>query len=187
MIEFCQVGQQTVRVKGRVTGIPGGTKGIAILTNTGFCNYDKLPTDQYEHFNPLKSSSHGHRDNPNKHAGDLGNIQVGNDGVAVFDFTVPGITMESTPEYSIVNHTVVITNNPDDYGSNPHNLESLRTGNSGSALACGVISYPGMPATQPGINPNQYNQWDLDMFNRRDGYHDSNYQYPLNYQYPGWK
>ena len=189
-IDFCQFGGSGVRVKGRITGLPGGqtNKGLHILTDTDCPSLDQFPIDSkaLEHFNPFKSQTHGHRDSPNKHAGDLGNIFVQYDGVSVFDFTADALSLDD-PKYSIMNHSIVITEKEDDLGSNQRDPESIRVGNSGRAIACGKISAPELLSGQPGQPPmtNPWDPWNMQDFSRRDTFYASNP--PMNYQFPNWK
>jgi hypothetical protein len=122
-----------------------------------------------------------------KHIGDLGNIFVQFDGVSVFDFTADALTLDD-PQYTIVNHSIVITEKEDDLGSNQNDPESRRAGNSGRAIACGIITMPSMggyPPLQQSGSPIMTN-WDpFQDFSRRDNFYAS--MSPMNYQYPNWK
>lgn len=126
-----------MRVKGRLYGIPGGqsSKGLHIL-NSKSCPEILPDTQNIDHFNPLKSPTHGPRDGAFKHVGDLGNIFVQFDGVSIFEFTSNELTLDG--EHSIVNRSIIITDRFDDFGTN-YNLESRKTGNSGKAIGCGLI------------------------------------------------
>ena len=190
-IEFCQMGKGPVRVKGRITGLPGAltNKGLHILKDKACPPLDQFPVDSkaLEHYNPFNSQTHGHRDSPNKHVGDLGNIFVSFDGVSVIDFTADGITLDD-PIYTITNHTIVITDREDDLGSNPHDPESRRVGNSGRAIACGLILplQPNAPPTQPG-NPMGSLDPFQDPFFKRDNSFYGSMPPNMNYQFPNWK
>lgn len=139
-IEFCQVGPTSVRVKGRITGLPGpsGNRGLHILKDIACPPLDQFPIDfkALEHFNPF-NAVHGSRDSVNKHIGDLSNIFVQFDGSTNIDFTVNQLSLDD-PLYSIANHSIVITEREDDLGLNP-NAESRVRGNAGRAIACGII------------------------------------------------
>lgn len=139
-IEFCQVGPGSVRVKGRMTGLPGpsGNRGLHILKDSACPPLDQFPVDSkaLEHFNPF-NAAHGSRDSANKHVGDLSNIFLQFDGSANIDFTVNQLSLDD-PLYSIANHSIVITEREDDLGLN-QNAESRLRGNAGRAIACGVI------------------------------------------------
>ncbi|KAF3497070.1 hypothetical protein DY000_02058026 [Brassica cretica] len=91
------------------------------------------------HFNP-DGKTHGAPEDANRHAGDLGNIIVGDDGTATFTITDSQIPL-SGPN-SIVGRAVVVHADPDDLGKGGHEL-SLSTGNAGGRVACGIIGLQG--------------------------------------------
>eukprot|EP00270_Netrium_digitus_P009793 TRINITY_DN29_c0_g1_i1.p1 TRINITY_DN29_c0_g1~~TRINITY_DN29_c0_g1_i1.p1 ORF type:complete len:203 (-),score=49.82 TRINITY_DN29_c0_g1_i1:225-833(-) len=87
------------------------------------------------HFNP-KGLTHGAPEDAVRHAGDLGNVIAGEDGVAeatIVDSQIP----LSGPD-SVVGRALVIHELEDDLGKGGHEL-SLTTGNAGGRLACGVV------------------------------------------------
>ena len=101
------------------------------------------------HFNPT-DSVHGGRDSPERHLGDLGNIiadKSGNVDMVIYDkfLTITG-------KYGILGRSVVIHADEDDLGlggldefgnviDEKVREESLKTGNAGKRIACGVIGY----------------------------------------------
>ena len=101
------------------------------------------------HFNPT-NSVHGGRDSPERHLGDLGNIiadKSGNVDMVIYDkfLTITG-------KYGILGRSVVIHADEDDLGlggldefgnvvDEKVREESLKTGNAGKRIACGVIGY----------------------------------------------
>lgn len=197
-IEFCQLGTAGVRVKGRLTGVPGpqGNRGLHILKDTSCPPLAQFPIESsaLEHYNPFNSPTHGSRDSANKHVGDLGNIFVQYDGVAIIDFTTMSQLSLDDPNYSVVNHSIVLTDREDDLGSHPNDVESRRNGNSGRAIACGIITlrhssnnyqqnYPNYPNSYdqynymyPGNEYSPYQQFQpqgypqMDQFYRRSSY-----------------
>ena len=103
------------------------------------------------HFNP-DNTLHGNiTDNRNnRHAGDLGNISVNKDGVChqiLYDKII-----KLRGKYNIIGRSVVIHKDEDDLGKggcdnkgyifdiDTHN-ESIKTGNAGKRIACGVIGW----------------------------------------------
>merc|ERR1711941_196034 len=88
----------------------------------------------------LQSDGCSHGAPPNgqgeRHAGDLGNVTAGEDGVAKLDITDSMISL--TGERSVLGRTMVIHADVDDLGQGGHEL-SKTTGNAGGRLACGVI------------------------------------------------
>ncbi|KAG2395191.1 Superoxide dismutase [Vigna angularis] len=109
------------------------------------------------HFNP-NSKEHGAPEDENRHAGDLGNVNVGDDGTATFSITDSQLTdtMRSfsfkrviecaqiplTGPNSIIGRAVVVHADPDDLGKGGHEL-SKSTGNAGGRVACGIIGLQG--------------------------------------------
>ena len=101
------------------------------------------------HFNPT-DSVHGGRDSPERHLGDLGNIiadKSGNVDMVIYDkfLTITG-------KYGILGRSVVVHADEDDLGlggldefgnivDEKVRDESLKTGNAGKRIACGVIGY----------------------------------------------
>ena len=71
-----------------------------------------------------------------RHAGDLGNVEAGADGVAAVKISDAEISLAGP--LSIIGRTVVVHADIDDLGKGGHEL-SLTTGNAGARVACGVI------------------------------------------------
>jgi Cu-Zn family superoxide dismutase len=106
-------------------------------------------TSACSHFNPSKKT-HGGPDDRNRHAGDLGNITASKNGTV--KTTRRDSIIKLKGKYNIIGRMVVIHKNEDDLGKGGldsdgniidkkiHN-ESLKTGNAGSRIACGVIGY----------------------------------------------
>ncbi|KAJ7538706.1 hypothetical protein O6H91_11G080900 [Diphasiastrum complanatum] len=87
------------------------------------------------HFNP-KKLTHGAPEDEIRHAGDLGNVVAGSDGVAeavIVDSQIP-----LNGPHSVVGRALVVHELEDDLGKGGHEL-SLSTGNAGGRLACGVV------------------------------------------------
>ncbi|XP_065185184.1 uncharacterized protein LOC135815773 [Sycon ciliatum] len=131
VITFTQAEGATT-VTGEVTGLAPGNHGFHVHVygdNTNGC------TSAGPHFNP-SNKTHGAPCDENRHAGDLGNVVAGDDGVAKVNITDSQIPL-SGPN-SIIGRTVVVHADPDDLGKGGHEL-SLSTGNAGARVACGVI------------------------------------------------
>lgn len=71
-----------------------------------------------------------------RHVGDLGNIQAGPDGVARIHILDNMISL--CGPNSIIGRAFVLHSNADDLGRGG-NPESLKTGNAGSRIGCGII------------------------------------------------
>ena len=91
-----------------------------------------------DHFNPDRKV-HGGRADHERHVGDLGNISADESGHAYEVFTDTKVQLRNT-KYNIVGRSVVLHQDADDLGRGG-NRESLRTGNAGKRIACGVIGY----------------------------------------------
>ncbi|XP_025835199.1 superoxide dismutase [Cu-Zn]-like, partial [Agrilus planipennis] len=82
---------------------------------------------------------HGGPKDSLRHVGDLGNIEVGDDGTSEFKIEDAFISLSGGPR-SILGRGIVITENEDDLGRGG-SAESVRNGSSGKPIACGVIAY----------------------------------------------
>ncbi|KAK4770130.1 hypothetical protein SAY87_030662 [Trapa incisa] len=131
-VQFVQQPSGATQVKGRITGLTPGLHGFhihALGDTTNGCN------STGPHFNPSKKE-HGAPSDGERHAGDLGNIVAGSDGVAEFsitDFQIPLVG-----HHSILGRAVVVHADPDDLGRGGQEL-SKTTGNAGARVGCGII------------------------------------------------
>ena len=75
----------------------------------------------------------------NRHVGDLGNITVNNKGYAKYSFYDNMIKLRGTKS-NIIGRGLIIHEDEDDCGKGG-NDESLKTGNSGKRIGCGVIGF----------------------------------------------
>jgi len=82
------------------------------------------------HFNPY-GSRHGYMSATDHHLGDITNLNADPEGNAYYQIAIEDINL-TEGKTSNLNKTIVITDNPDDYQTQP-------LGNSGDAIACGVI------------------------------------------------
>ena len=120
-----------VRIAGEAASLPPGQHGFH-LHETGVCEGPGFKSAG-GHFNPL-SKSHGGEHGDTRHVGDLGNLQVGEDGRTVFDVTAYGATLRQTDTslFHPSGTSLMIHAKADDLKSDP-------AGNSGDRLACGVV------------------------------------------------
>ncbi|CAG8478010.1 9780_t:CDS:2 [Ambispora leptoticha] len=88
------------------------------------------------HFNPF-GKTHGAPTAAERHVGDLGNITIGEDKSV--KTTLYDGQIKLTGEHSIVGRSIVVHALRDDLGLTPNDAESLKTGNAGARLLCGVI------------------------------------------------
>lgn len=120
-----------VKVTMKVSGLAPGKHGFHIH-DTGACTPPDFKSAA-GHFNPFQKR-HG-KDNPaGRHAGDLPNLEVKQDGTAQMTAVATGATLKQGPASLLKagGTAIVIHAGPDDYKSDP-------TGNSGDRVACGVI------------------------------------------------
>lgn len=121
-----------MEVTGEISGLTKGSHGFHIHEfgdNTNGC------ISAGAHFNP-HNKDHGGPDHEVRHVGDLGNVVVGEDGVAKINIKDSIISLQG--EHNIIGRTTVVHADPDDLGQGGHEL-SKTTGNAGGRLACGVI------------------------------------------------
>ena len=118
-----------LNLSGTLFNIPPGSHGFHIH-ETGSCADKGMAAGG--HFNP-KHVEHGDllRNGFQKaHAGDLGNLSVDSNGVAILDQTFPELTL-AAGGYSVAGRAIVLHEKPDDF--------SQPTGNAGSRIGCGAI------------------------------------------------
>jgi len=116
--------EATIEIKGAKPGQHG-----LHLHETGDCSAPDAKSAG-GHFNP-DSKAHGAPDADPHHAGDLGNITIGNDGKGKLKMMVKGLTVDPWP-HLVVGQAVVFHADPDDLKSQP-------AGNAGARFACGVV------------------------------------------------
>ncbi|PKA58807.1 Superoxide dismutase [Cu-Zn], chloroplastic [Apostasia shenzhenica] len=121
-------GPTTVNV--RVTGLIPGLHGFH-LHEYGDTTNGCISTGA--HFNP-NGLTHGAPEDEVRHAGDLGNIDANDDGVA--EATIVDNQIPLSGPNSVVGRAFVVHELVDDLGKGGHEL-SLTTGNAGGRLACG--------------------------------------------------
>lgn len=81
------------------------------------------------HFNPT-NSKHGGPDSPERHVGDLGNLEADQDGHAHYSRVDKLIKLDGPN--SIIGKSIIVHADPDDLTSQP-------AGNAGARIACGKI------------------------------------------------
>lgn len=125
-----QPGQPTLIV-GKITGLTPGEHGFHIHE---FGDLSKGCESAGKHYNP---DGVDHGDLEEGHVGDLGNVTANEDGVA--DFRLVAKRVDLAGDRSVVGRAIVIHEDQDDLGEGGDE-ESLKTGNAGDRLACGVIT-----------------------------------------------
>ncbi|ONM60864.1 Superoxide dismutase [Zea mays] len=131
-IFFSQEGDGPTTVTGSISGLKPGLHGFhvhALGDTTNGC----MSTGP--HFNPV-GKEHGAPEDEDRHAGDLGNVTAGEDGVVNVNITDSQIPLAGP--HSIIGRAVVVHADPDDLGKGGHEL-SKSTGNAGGRVACGKL------------------------------------------------
>ena len=93
-------------------------------------------TSACSHFNP-DNTEHGGLNSKIRHAGDLGNITSTN-GIAKGSLFASKLSLEPKSKYNILGRMIIVHEDRDDLGKGGDE-ESLKTGNAGKRVACGVI------------------------------------------------
>ena len=88
------------------------------------------------HFNP-DGTTHGGLDSEVRHAGDLGNI-TSESGRAEGRLSTPTLSLNPRKRDCVVGRMIIVHADRDDLGLGG-DAESLKTGNAGKRLGCGVI------------------------------------------------
>ena len=117
-----------LRVEARIAGLTPGEHGFHVH-EAGDCSAPDASSAK-GHFNPA-AKQHGHYGGAEHHAGDMPNLFADANGNATVSGEVTMLSLGSDAN-SIVNRSVVIHADPDDYKSQP-------AGNSGKRVACGTI------------------------------------------------
>ncbi|CAE6378351.1 unnamed protein product [Rhizoctonia solani] len=117
-LEFEEIDDGKIHLHGTITGLSAGKHGIHVQV-----------VDPY-------NKTHGGPQSPERHVGDLGNIEAGSDGVSQVDIYDDIISFGG--ETNILARALVIHIGQDDLGLGGFN-DSLTTGHSGPRFACGVI------------------------------------------------
>ncbi|VVC24276.1 Superoxide dismutase, copper/zinc, binding site,Superoxide dismutase, copper/zinc binding domain [Cinara cedri] len=121
-----------VTVIGMISGLTEGQHGFHVHEKGDISN-GCISTGP--HFNP-QGKNHGGPKDESRHAGDLGNIQADNNGVAQFTYTDSMISLVGA--HNILGRAVVVHADNDDLGRGGF-TDSTSTGHAGSRVACGVI------------------------------------------------
>ena len=125
-ITFTKV-EDGIKVEGEVTGLTPGKHGFHIHEFGDVSTPDAMSAGG--HFNPGKAT-HAGLDTPKRHAGDLGNIEANEKGVAKVDVTIPHLSLSG--EESILGRGLIVHEKADDLKTQP-------TGNAGARVAAAVI------------------------------------------------
>jgi Cu-Zn family superoxide dismutase len=132
-------GMEGVHIEARMAGLLPGQHGFHIH-ELGDCGAPD-GSSAGEHFAP-DNTPHGSPDDPpaERHAGDLGNIEAGANGEAVYMRHDGLVSLLHGPP-SILGKAIIVHEGPDDFETQP-------SGDAGSRIACGVIEAVESPVTE---------------------------------------
>ena len=116
-----------VKVAAHITGLTPGSHGFHVH-EFGDCSAADF-TSAGGHFNPAGDPHAGPKD-AKRHAGDMGNIEANQEGVADVDYVDPMLAFDGPT--SVLGRGVIVHAAADDFKTQP-------TGNAGGRLACGVV------------------------------------------------
>mmetsp|Transcript_1838 Transcript_1838/g.2509 ORF Transcript_1838/g.2509 Transcript_1838/m.2509 type:complete len:156 (+) Transcript_1838:128-595(+) len=119
-------------IDGMVSGLTPGKHGIHIHV---FGDFSQGLTSAGGIFNPF-GKNHGAPDDEERMVGDLGNIEVDEEGQA--QIHIEDRLVKLIGPHSIIGRSIIITSGEDDLGRGGHEL-SLTNGNSGPRVAGGVV------------------------------------------------
>lgn len=115
-----------------IARVAPGPHGIH-LHEFGDCSAEDF-TSAGGHFNPA-DVPHGGPGDSVRHAGDFGNIEIGEDGTGRLRLTTDMLTVAPGPN-TVVGRAVILHETADD-------LESQPTGAAGGRIACGIVRLAG--------------------------------------------
>jgi Cu-Zn family superoxide dismutase len=124
-VTFTKTGD-TVQVVADITGLTPGKHAFHIH-EFGDCSSADA-SSAGSHFNPMKKP-HGAPDSPERHAGDMGNLEADSTGKAHLE--LKDSMLKFSGENSILGRGVIVHEKVDDW--------SQPVGNAGGRVACGVI------------------------------------------------
>lgn len=104
------------------------------LHEKGDCSDDKAE-NAGPHWNP-SGHQHGQLGQPPSHLGDIGNIEVRQNGKGKLVFSTSLWSVGTKAENDIMGKALVVHDDVDDFRSQP-------AGNAGDRIACGVVRKPG--------------------------------------------
>ena len=122
-----------LKVSYNINGLKDGLHGFHIHE---FGDLTQGCISACSHFNP-NNKNHGGLNSKERHLGDMGNI-ISKNGISKGKLFVKNINLTKNFKYSVLGRMIVVHDNKDDCGRG-NNEESLKTGNAGSRLTCGII------------------------------------------------
>ncbi|KAI5716879.1 hypothetical protein M8J76_013884 [Diaphorina citri] len=124
--------QGPVLISGNITGLTPGDHGFHIHEKG---DISQGCASMGPHYNPF-NYPHGAPTDPDRHAGDLGSITADKNGFVSLQISDHVLSLDGP--LTILGRGVVVHEKADDLGRGD-NAESVKTGNAGARLACGII------------------------------------------------
>lgn len=132
-IYFTELKNSTLKINYEIHGLTNGKHGFHIHEYGDLTDGCKSACS---HFNPF-NKKHGGLKSTERHAGDLGNI-ISHNGIAKGKLFDNVLSLNYKNKTCIIGRMIIIHRDEDDLGLGG-NEESLKTGNAGERVACGVI------------------------------------------------
>jgi len=120
-------------IKYNITGLSDGEHGFHVHE---YGDLSDNCNSGCSHFNPF-NETHGGPNSNHRHAGDLGNI-ISKNNVAKGTIVDNILSLDFNKKTCIIGRMMIVHEEKDDLGLG-NNDESLKTGNAGKRLACGII------------------------------------------------
>jgi superoxide dismutase, Cu-Zn family len=130
---YFQERKSGLEIKYEIQGLKDGEHGFHIH------EYGDLTdgcTSACDHFNPF-NETHGGLHSETRHEGDLGNI-ISEKNKAYGKLIAPNLSLDFNKKTCVVGRMIIVHEDRDDLGLGG-DAESLKTGNAGKRLGCGVI------------------------------------------------
>jgi Cu-Zn family superoxide dismutase len=123
-----------------LTNAPVGARGVHVHAAS---SCDDLPRGKGDHFAP-EGDLHAlpqEADAKQRHLGDLGNVAIGVDGKGRLEIELPGASLDPGHPQSLIGKPLALSAGED------HGQSRQPAGDSGAAIACGVIRDESLPAS----------------------------------------
>jgi len=130
IVRFVQITDDRILIEATISGLPPGLHAI-IVHELGDLSRGAESTGG--HFNPYRKT-HGGPDDTEKHAGDLGNIEVNQHGMGSLRLETDQLKV-----WDIIGRSVVVHHSKDDLGKGQDGNSKIN-GNSGLGLVYGIVA-----------------------------------------------
>ena len=135
IVKFRQTVGQQVEIRAELTGLTKGRHGFHVHE---FGNLTNGCASAGAHYNPTGVEHAGPEDEV-RHVGDLGNIEVTEEGVATVHQVTDRLVNLHGAVNNVIGRSIVVHADEDDLGRGGQS-DSKTTGHAGARVACGVIA-----------------------------------------------